>query len=969
MTSSQEMQPYPYDKPKAVEILATLKKFDTFASKDQATLRAMAGCSPYLAAFITKHPEWIETVVESDGAKLLTKLLDACDKDRPVIETKEQLMAFLRRSKAELAFLTAWHDVSEYWTLDQVTQALTRFADAAIALCLAHSMQSYRKRRLIDWNADSAYGAPDYKVGKAAVQDCGYFVLAMGKQGGFELNYSSDVDLIIFYDPDKICSTGRKSLPEMMVRVTRDIVQMMEQRTSDGYVFRTDLRLRPDPGANPLAITTQAAEYYYHSIGQNWERSAMIKARPIAGDMAAADEFMAVISPWIWRRHLDFEALRDIQSIKNRIKHQHGQETLAFNGYDVKVGPGGIREIEFFAQINQLLHGGRNPRLRTRRTLDTLEQLCEDGRLAPKILSGLTESYQFLRVLEHRIQMVNDEQTHQIPVRDDDVLRLAAFLGYTAPKELEDELKFHTTRVKAWYDGLLPAGPDEDEDNDDNDREIDLGALLTQLDFPEYKQAYDIIEGWRRGRYKALKTPRARLLLERCLPGLLGSFRSAADPMSALTRFDNFLGSLPAGVQLFSLFQSNPNLFKLVARIMGSAPGLAKQLAKKPTLWEAVLEPEFYAPLADACHLREELKRALSAANDYQDILDISRVWVAEKRFQLGVQIIENITETLDAGRALSNVADIIVGALVAAATREFERRHGCIKGGEIAIIAMGKYGGQALSYTSDLDVVMLYKVDDAASVSNGERQVSPSQYYSRLGQSIITALTVMTAEGTLFEVDTRLRPSGNQGPLIVTLETFTRYYSEAAWTWEHMALTRGRVVVAGSDFKQSIQQTIRSALNVNRNGKGLKAAVLDMRSLMAKEMPARSRWSMKHSRGGLVDIEFIVQYLLLANGQAHLDIIEPVLETALIRLRDHGLLSPDDYRLLDSAHAVAQSVQAILRVTHGSSSLNDTDFSPELQHMLCRATGAETFSDLKRTLETQQQAVYQLFERMIGTP
>ncbi len=691
-------------------------------------------------------------------------------------------MAYLREKKNVLSLLAASADVAGWWSLEEVTAALSRFADAALGLALAHLLHiRMRRGELAGPNGKPEPASP------ALLKNCGFFLLGMGKLGAFELNYSSDIDLIALYDPVRVRYTGNKSVGQCFVKITQDLVQIMEQRTMHGYVFRTDLRLRPDPGATPVAISVDAAISYYHSMAVNWERSAMIKARTVAGDQAAGSDYLETMSRWVWRRNMDFAALRDIAAIKNQINRHYGQTQMLFEGYDVKLGQGGIREIEFYAQVNQLLYAGRHPRLRIRGTLDALDVLVSEQLITPKVHKDLLAAYRFLRTLEHRIQMVDDAQTHQIPEDETALNRLAIFMGFGSPAALEAALRMHSEKVSHHYDALLP----------DETQTIGKGvtarpifaSTLAGLGFSDSENAAALIEGWRRGRYRALRTERAKGLLEQILHGLLEAFGETHQPNSALMRFDKFISQLPGGVQLFSLLQANPSLFGLLARVIGLAPALAETLAKKPALWDAVLEPDFFAPLEDEATLTDQLQHLISNAGDFQDVLDLVRRFVAENRFRVGVQLLEALADVEESGEAMTRLADVAFKALVPAVEGEFARKHGRFEGGGIAVIAIGKYGGRNRP-ASDLDIVFLYHVPDRTAESDGEKPLSPSLYFSRLGQHIITAITALTPEGRLFEVDTRLRPSGSQGSACGDPANLCRLLHPVPWTREHMALT-----------------------------------------------------------------------------------------------------------------------------------------------------------------------------------
>lgn len=952
--------PLAYDTEKADEIWAILCEHCTDLN-NKPLASALFGNSPYLAGLAKRDPASAIACLEKDPSEHFEALIEAMKEPRPDGETTADLMIFLRNQKNIVALLTAIADVAGRWTLEEVTGALSCFAATALELALAHALHPRMKKGELPW--------PDNReapVSTALTATCGYFILGMGKLGAGELNYSSDIDLIALYDPTRTTYSGKHSLGHCFVKLTQELVHIMDQRTMHGYVFRTDLRLRPDPGATPVALSVEAAENYYHSMAVNWERSAMIKARVVAGDKNAGQDYMETMARWVWRKNMDFAALNDIAAIKNQINRHYSQKQRVFRGYDVKLGYGGIREIEFFAQINQLLHAGRHPGLRLKGTLDALDVMAMDQLISPKDHKSLSKAYRFLRTLEHRIQMVNDEQTHTLPTEDAAFDRLVSFMGYENAGRFEEDVRTTQQQVSEIYDSLLP---DEESPVGDGFGSADLEDTLAKLGFEDPTGAAAVIDGWRRGRHRALRTERAKRLLEQILPGLLRAFSETHSAANALTRFDKFISQLPAGVQLFSLLQSNPSLFQLLARVMGLAPALADTLAKKPDLWDAVLEPGFYAPLECEEELTAKLQALLRSASDYQDILDIVRRFVAEHKFRIGVQLLESLSSVEESGEAQTRLADVALKVLVPRVEEEFAAKHGIFQEGGISIIAMGKYGGGELTHTSDLDIIFLYHVPDMDSVSDGAKPLMPSQYFSRLGQHIITAITALTPEGRLYEVDTRLRPSGSQGPLVVTLKTFVDYYSNAAWTWEHMALTRARLVIAPEPCRTPLEEAINAVLTTPHEPEGLLLAVADMREKLFGEFGTDNLWAIKHTRGGLVDMEFICQYLMLQVGAATPSVFHPRLLESVRRLQKVEALSPQQAAQIDAAHQRLQQVQSLLRLCLGGSPAGDNAIPEGLRTTLCKATGLKSFADLKDEILRLQSTVYSLFKHVIEQP
>lgn len=956
----------PHDSLKSDEIWAKIINYCNnnglsadFPPAHQSLTASLTGNSPYLASLISRDLSFFIKVLRENPDTILQNELEQF-KERPLEEGTDTLMQDLRLAKAHIALLTATMDVSQTWGLDKVTKALSAFAKDALAISSAHCLY----KRMV--KGDIAFpSGPVKSITQDLANGTGYVVLALGKLGPDELNYSSDVDIIVLYDQEVVKYTGKRSQGDCFVKVTQELVRIMEKRTMDGYVFRTDLRLRPDPGATAVAISMNAAETYYHSLAQNWERSAMIKATAVAGDLKAGNDYLDRMSGWVWRRSMDFEAIRDIKAIKNQILRHYHQEDTSFEGFDVKLGQGGIREIEFYAQVNQLLFGGKIPELRAQSTLDALDALVTAGKVTSNVRDDLKAAYIYLRTLEHRLQMVNDEQTHTIPQDAEAMLRISHFMGCKTSNKLKETLQKQTLIVSNHYDNLMP--------EDDTDiialTGNNLLQFLHEIDFPEPEGTFQIIDTWQRGRYRALKTPRARKLLSQCLSGLLTAFMATSEPCSALTRFDRFIRELPAGVQVFSLFQSNPALFQLIARIMGLAPALAEQLAKRPRLFEAFLDPAFFESLPSTEELMQELQYGLKASLDYQDVLDITRRYVSERRFQVGVQVLESLSNTREAGQAMTRLADATLKVLTPAVEADFARIHGVFPDGGLGILAMGKYGGKELTHTSDLDVVFLYHVDDMNALSDGKRPLAPSQYFSRLGRNVITAITALTAEGSLFEVDTRLRPSGTAGPLVVTLETFANYYSQAAWTWEHMALTRARLVVCPDKLAKPLMDTITNTLYTHRDKENLIKRVADMRQKLVDQFSTDNIWSIKHTRGGLIDMEYICQYLMLREGHTIDNLFSPILDEAFDKLEKHHILPTGASAKLKHAHRVQQTVQSMLRLCLGDVEADETTFSSGLKFLLAKSCGFEDIDQLIAELRCCQSDVSTYYQDIIAGP
>ncbi|HEX2760153.1 MAG TPA: bifunctional [glutamine synthetase] adenylyltransferase/[glutamine synthetase]-adenylyl-L-tyrosine phosphorylase, partial [Rhizomicrobium sp.] len=714
----------------------------------------------------------------------------------------------------------------------------------------------------------------------------------------FELNYSSDVDLVVFYDTRRFPLEKRGDPRPAAVDIVRGLVRLLSETTVDGYVFRVDLRLRPDAGATQVAISTDAALDYYEAMGQNWERAAMIKARACAGDPETGATFLKNLHPFIWRRHLDFAAIEDIQSIKRQIHAHAGHGEIRVPGHNIKLGRGGIREIEFFAQTQQLILGGRHPGLRQPATQQALDALVAEGRVEPQVGEALKRDYRYLRSLEHRLQMVEDQQTHALPDSEAGLAHIACFMGYDSPADFHADLTSVLENVQGHYARLFESAPDlaGAEGNlvfTGVEEDPETLNTLTAMGFRQAAHVSAAIRGWHHGRIRAMRSQRARELLTKLAPSILKALSITADPDVAFTQFDRFLSNLPSGVQLFSLFLARPHFLELLAKIVGSAPRLATYLARHPVIMDALLDAEFLSRLPS----RAELDKALAAAmgKSYEEVLDGARRFAREAVFRVGVQIVEGVAKADAAGPALAAIAESVIAGLLPKVEAELAASAGRVPGAGFAVVAMGKLGGREMTASSDLDLVFVYDVPQGVEASDGPKPLSPSLYFARLAQRLIAALTTPTAAGALYEVDMRLRPTGNKGPVAVSLKGFSEYHARESWTWEHMALTRARVIAGPPVLAAKVGGEIRKRLTQWRDAKTIIADARDMRARMAETFPGRNRWDLKHAPGGLVDIEFIAQTLQLIHAPANPDLLDTNTIAALEKLRAAGLLPVAD--------------------------------------------------------------------------
>ena len=916
------------------------------------------GAAPYLASLAMRWPQALVRILADDpDARLATLLTDASSAAGELGEVKSAL----RRGKAELHLLTALCDLGGVWDLDQVTGALTRFADAALAAALSAAAREETERgKLIAPTGDAHGPVP------------GFFCLALGKHGAFELNYSSDIDISIFYEPDLMPVAPGVEPQALALRLTQTLAAVMQERTAEGYVFRVDLRLRPDPSSTPAAMPVEAALDYYESVGQNWERAAMIKARPAAGDLAAGSAFVAELQPFIWRRHLDYAAIADIQSIKQQI-HVHRNlpgkgDKLSAAGANLKLGAGGIREIEFFAQTQQLISGGRDPSLRSPRTLDALKAITAAGQMAPGVETELAAAYAELRGLEHRVQMLHDEQTHTLPEAVGERRRVMALSGFADLRKFDAHVLGILRRVNARYGELFAeaeplssrfgslvfTGVDDDPET---------LTTLAKMGFSNPPQVSAMIRSWHHGRIAATRTERARELFTRLAPRLLEAVQATGAPDAAFNRFADFFSGLSSGVQVQSLFLAEPKFFHMIVDVMAFAPRLAATLARRPAVLDSLLDTRFFDALDDG-EAEGGLRQAVAHADGFEAAMDAARRAHREQAFRIGVQVMAGQADAEVAGRAHTALADACIRSLASASLSETERMGGAFAG-EVAVVALGKAGSCEMNARSDLDLMTLYRADDPAGMS-ATKGWSAETFFARFTQRLLTALSSPTAEGELYPVDLRLRPSGSAGPVAVSLAALERYYAADAETWEFMALTRARVVWATSKaFAETTAASIAAALRRPRKASQTRRDARDMRVLIAKEKPPAHGWDLKLGEGGLVDIEFVAQTLQLFHA-AEDGPLATNTGAALEGLKARDLLPAADFQALHEAWRLQQDLQQVLKVAL-SDEADPREEPARFRAILAKAGGAKTFAVLQARLEKDRAAAHRIFKRILA--
>ncbi len=926
-----------------------------------ATASSIAGGSPYLRQLMLRDQLYAGRVFSENPDALLGEVLLQLQSAAIGLDQRG-VMRLLRQAKSRAALLIAVADLTGQWTIDQVTAALTRLADTLL-------------QTAIDWLLCDYASSGKVKLRDPAHPSlgCGYVALAMGKQGAFELNYSSDIDLIVLYDATTPM-LGRGTDPAMFfVRFTRRLVQLMQDVTEDGYAFRTDLRLRPDPRATQVAISIEAAALYYESQGQNWERAAMIKARPAAGDLALGAEFLDRLKPYIWRKYLDFAAIADVQSLKRQIHAVKGHGDIKVRGHNLKLGRGGIREIEFFVQTQQLIAGGRNPKLRGRSTLEMLDALATAQWITRHAADELQQAYRFLRKIEHRVQMVDDAQTHVLPLDDAAFESLARFSGFADANSFDGKVRATLECVQGHYARLFEQASDLGSDSGSlvftgGEDDPETLETLTRMGFKSPSEVSATIRGWHFGRYGATRSARARELLTELMPRLLAALAGMGDADLAFLAFDRFLGGLPAGVQLFSLLKANPRLLDLLASILGSAPRLAEQLSRRPKVLDAVLDPGFFGPMPSESLIRSLIDAAIPDGVALDEAADRTRIIGKEQAFRIGVRVLSETVSAVDAGTAFSQLAGLLLARLHAAVAADAALRHGRMPGGRSAVIAMGKLGGREMTAGSDLDLIIVYDADVSAEMSDGAKPLSLNQYYARQAQRLISALSAPTTEGVLYDVDMRLRPSGSKGPVAASLSSFRAYQTDSAWTWEKLALTRARAVCGDAGLMAELEATIRSALCTPRDAAATRADVLDMRKLMLKEQGVAGLWDIKRARGGLVELEFIAQTLQLLHAPSNPQVLDTNTLAAIAKLAAAGLLEQRHADALKQAGKLYHRLTQVLRLCVDGAYDPRTSL-PALNQLVASAALCPDIPTAESILMESQAMVASIFDEIIGTP
>ncbi len=900
-----------------------------------STLGPLLEAAPYLLDLARVHGEWLAQALADGPDRAFDELLR--EVGRAGCEDDEASVAHaLRIAKGRTALLAAVAETGGAWTTARATEALSDLADAALEAALDLLMRQAFEKGHLAISAEEARAA-----------NSGLAIFALGKHGGRELNYSSDIDIVAFYDPQKPVLADPLEATKIYSRMVQKLVGLMEDRQAGGYVFRTDLRLRPDPGSTPVAISFDAALAYYEVRGQNWERAAWIKARPCAGDKSVGEAFLKELAPYVWRKHLDFATIADIQAMKRQINVSKKVGDIRVEGHNVKLGRGGIREIEFFAQTQQLIAGGRDKALRVRPTAQALAALADADWINPETATELTETYWYLRAVENRLQMLRDEQTHTMPDNPEAVAVIGRLMGEADLAAFEKAYRAALECVARYYAELFTQGETlgSGEGNlvftgSDDDPET-LGTL-TAMGFADASKAIQTVRKWHYGSYAATRTSAARAHLTELLPALLLTLGRAGNADEALAHFDNFLARLPAGVQLFALLRNHSQLRTLLVQFMASAPRMAEAVIHRAHVMDGLIDPAFANDVTHRDVLVAKVDAFLADARSYEDLIDRARIIGQEQKFLIAAGLLSGTVSALGAGEQFTALAETLLNRLFIKVQDEFAIRHGRIAGAEVALLAFGKMASGEMTFTSDLDFILLYDAPDTE--SDGERQLSTSHYFARLTQRLVAAVSAPTAEGVLYEADMRLRPSGNSGPLATSLAGFRAYHKDNAWTWEHLALSRARVIAATGALGDKVDREIAEVMSRPRDVTKTIDDVVSMRALMARERKPRHAFDLKLVSGGLVDLEFIAQSAQLVAG-AQLALPQETTARVLTGLGETGLL-PQGQRLAEIHGVYSTALQVMSSAL--VSPFKEEAWTPTFKELLAQLSNYPDFGRLE---------------------
>ena len=918
----------------------------------------ICGSSPFLVNLMYKAPDILTWLFLEDGIDLhrsAEKMLDAVQTAVGELSDLADLQKVLRCCKRREIVRIAARDLNGLAPLEEVMEELADFASSALQV----AYQVCRRKLVLE------HGVPMVTGDAGSPREAEMTVIGMGKLGGRELNFSSDIDIIYFYESDKGETSGvdngsgsRKgsiSLHTFFNKLGEMISKALSQITEDGFVFRVDVGLRPEGKSGDMAISLRSAEVYYESWGQSWERTAMLKARPVAGSLALGEQLLKTLQPFIYRKYLDYNLIEDMKQMKQKIdaslvRSREGEINL-------KLGRGGIREIEFFIQALQLVYAGKNPKLRERNSLRALNTLMAANLLGEDDHGMLREAYRFLRSVEHRIQMVQERQTHNLPAKEDEMQALSRRSGYLRSNGLErfrEVLEEHRRNVSVIY-GTLFHSRDEQLEQElhphvlfflDPKADSDLVKdMLAERHFEDVDRAYDNLVSLRRGPVKANLTERGRRNLEKITPLMIQELFDSPDPDLALTHLERFMAVIALRPSYYALLSENRQMIKLLVSLFGMSEFLSKILISHPELLDSLVSRSALSVVKTREGMLEELDSLLEQSDYFEDHLNILRRYRNEEFLRIGLNDIHGRLMQGEVATQLSLLGEVCLAAAFRLAVDELQRfgnptwqREGATTTANLAIIAMGKLGGGELNYHSDLDIIFVY---DHQGQTDGEKQVSNHEYFAKLAQKIISILTMQTREGYVYKIDTRLRPSGNAGPLVTSLESFLDYHRKEAQIWERQALTKARVVFGDELLAAQLHDIIRHTVYGSTIDDDGRQEIRRLRMRMEIEL-AREKdgsYNIKTGRGGMVDVEFAVQYLQLREGYRSPELRSPCTVIVLKEISTLGLLPDGKAETLLAGYKFLRKLENRLRIIHDYSA-NDLSGTKAYLNKLARRMG-----------------------------
>ena len=910
--------------------------------------------SGYLSRLLELHPDVMAAFLQGDAEgycrALIAEISARCTEDAK----PEQARAYLRQMKQRISLMVALADISGLWRLTEVTHTLSDFAD----MCVSYALEQVYRQAIprTQWVSDTLMS-----------DTSGIVLLGMGKLGGRELNYSSDIDLIALYDPEKLNFLAPPARSRFVVRIIQQLASFLQDRLADGYVFRVDLRLRPDPASTGLAVSIETATRYYEQVGQNWERAAMIKARPVAGDIPVGDAFLQVLQPFIWRNHLDFAAIEDILSIKRQMQAKEEPE-ITLCGHHLKTGYGGIREIEFLAQIYQLIWGGRLRTLRIRPTCDVLDLLVKHELISAEINAELQEAYRLYRTVEHRLQMRQDQQTHSMPEDREECLRLAAFCGAKDAAAFNEALlhrlqQVHEIFTEAFHDSS-PLGQHGKLVFTGVDHDAETLRTITAMGFKEAQTISFAIQQWHKGTKRCTRTKRARELLTELVPALLEELAKTVDPDQAFKRFDSFLDALPVGVQPFSLFYSNRELLSLISDVVGNAPVMARTLSSYPQLLDLLVNHQVERMPKEFEELQSTLEQWLSLSRSEEERVTNYCMFQLEQEFMIGVLLLQQKISAQTASRYLSHLADVMIEAAVHLVVAQLNEKYHVTPQVHFAVIGLGKLGTQELMIGSDVDVMFLYDIPEDESLSEPE-VVALHQYYNRLTARVISLLSHPTKVGEMYEVDTKLRPYGSQGSVAVRLHSFNDYYASASWIVENLALLQGRVIYSSPAMAGAVAQALADAKIIPAPPSEISENIHTIRKKISEQHYSSNPWEIKYVWGGMMDLQWVLKGLL-AKHSVRFPLPAHFSNTVgqIHWLQQIHAIDENQQQTLLEAHHTFHTVLSYLRLCHGEIKRDET-ITGGLRQILKDVTGMPRYAKLQQHLLRLESQIYHMYQNL----